>query len=177
MTYPLLALAACTALIGLVCLLAAPFAGTTGWFEHHLQATLSFESLGNGHHGFDWSTAFVSTVSALLGLGLSYLMYAAPSPVPARLAERFRPLYDASVHKFRVDEIYGAVFVQTTRGLAIVCEFLDDYIVNRLVIGVAKLPRIFGRDILAPYQNGLLQFYAAVSGLTVAVLLLILTLL
>ncbi len=177
MTYPLLALAACTALIGLVCLLAAPFAGTTGWFEHHLQATLSFESLGNGHHGFDWSTAFVSTVSALLGLGLSYLMYAAPSPVPARLAERFRPLYDASVHKFRVDEIYGAVFVQTTRGLAIVCEFLDDYIVNRLVIGVAKLPRIFGRDILAPYQNGLLQFYAAVSGLTVAVPLLILTLL
>ncbi len=71
----------------------------------------------------------------------------------------------------------GALFVQTTRGLAIVCEFLDDYLVNRLVIGVAKLPRIFGREVLSPYQNGLVQYYAAVSGLTVAVLLLILTLL
>jgi NADH-quinone oxidoreductase subunit L len=177
MTYPLAALAACTGLIGLVCLLTAPFAGTTGWFEHHLQATLSFESLGQGHHGFDWSTAIVSTVSALLGVGLSYLMYGAPSTVPARMAERFRPLYDASIRKFRVDEVYSAVFVQTTRGLAIVCDFLDDYVVNRLVIGVARLPRTFGRVVLAPYHNGLVQFYAAISGLTVAVLLLILTLL
>ncbi len=107
MTYPLMALAACTALIGLVCLLAAPFAGTTGWFEHHLAATLSFESLGNEHPGFEWLTALLGTVAAVLGLGLSYLMYAAESPVPARLAERFKPLYEASVHKFRVDEIYG----------------------------------------------------------------------
>ncbi len=177
MTYPLVALAACTGLVGLICLLAAPFAGTTGWFEHHLAATLSFESLDHAHHGFDWATALVSTVSALLGVGLSYAMYSEPNPAPARLAERFRPLYEASIHKFRVDEVYSAVFVQTTRGLAIVCEFLDDNMVNRLVSRVARLPRIFGRSTLAPYQNGLVQFYAAVSGLTVAVLLLILTLL
>jgi len=177
MTRPLVALATCTALIGLFCLLAAPFGGTTGWFEHHLRATLSFESLGQGHHGFDWGTAFVSTASALLGLWLSYLMYAARSAVPAQMAQRFKPLYDASVHKFRIDEVYAALFVQTARGLAIVCDFLDEYLVNRLVIGVAKLPRLLGREVLASYQNGLVQFYAAVSGLMVAVLLLILTLL
>jgi proton-translocating NADH-quinone oxidoreductase chain L len=177
MTYPLLALAACTVLIGLICLFAAPFAGTAGWFEHHLARTLSFESLEHAHHGFDWVTAIVSTVSALAGLGLSYAMYAEPSPVPARVAQRVRPLYDASLHKFRVDEIYSALFVQTTRGLAVVCEFLDDYLVHSLVVKLAKLPRSFGRNVLARYQNGLVQFYAAVSGLTVAVLLLILTLL
>ena len=38
------------------------------------------------------------------------------------------------------------------------------------MVGVAKLPRLFGRGVLAPYQNGLIQFYAAVSALSVAVL-------
>jgi NADH-quinone oxidoreductase subunit L len=175
MTYPLITLAGCTILIGVVCLLAGPFAGTTGWFEHYLAATLSFESLGHAQHSFDWETAVLGTVVALLGLGLSYALYAAPSPVPAELVKRFRPLYDASIHNFRVDEVYGALFAQTTWGLAIVCDFFDDYVVNRLVLRIAELPRKLGRGVLAPYQNGLVQFYAAVSGLVLAVLLLILT--
>ena len=86
-------------------------------------------------------------------------------------------MYEASLHKFRVDEIYEWLVVRPTRALAVVCEFLDTYLVDRLVIGVAKLPRLFGRDVLARYQNGLIQFYAAVSALSVAVLLLILVLL
>jgi NADH-quinone oxidoreductase subunit L len=113
----------------------------------------------------------------LAGLWLSYVMYAAPSTVPAVLAGRFRRLYRASVHKFGVDELYQAVFVQTTRGLAIVCGFLDDYPLDGLVMRVAMLPQTIGRGVLARYQNGLVQFYAAVSGLTVVVLLLILALL
>ena len=42
---------------------------------------------------------------------------------------------------------------------------------------MAKLPRFFGRDVLARYQNGLIQYYAAVSALSVAILLFILVLL
>ena len=61
--------------------------------------------------------------------------------------------------------------------LAVVCEFLDTYLVDGLVNGVAKLPRLFGRDVLARYQNGLIQNYAAVSALSVAILLFILVLL
>ena len=45
------------------------------------------------------------------------------------------------------------------------------------MIGVAKLPRLFGRDVLARYQNGLIQNYAAVSALSVVILLFILVLL
>ena len=47
---------------------------------------------------------------------------------------------------------------------------------DRLVIVIAKLPRKVGKDLLAGYQNGLIQFYAAVSALGVAVLLFILLL-
>jgi NADH-quinone oxidoreductase subunit L len=55
--------------------------------------------------------------------------------------------------------------------------FLDVELVDRLVVGIAKLPGKLGRDVLAGYQNGLLQFYAAASALSVVVLLVILLLL
>jgi NADH-quinone oxidoreductase subunit L len=171
MIYPLFVLAGCTVLFGFVCLFAGPFVGPAGWFEHHLHATLGFNDLGQGEHGFDWLTAIVGTLAGLGGIGLAYTMYAEPSPLPARLAERFRGLYDASLHKFWVDEVYDRLVVWPTRALAVVCEFLDDYLVDRLVVAIAKLPRFLGRDVLARYQNGLIQFYAAVSALSVAALL------
>ena len=75
MTYPLVALAGCTVLIGLVCLVAGPFAGTTEWFAHHLHSTFGFETLGHFEHHFDWMTAIVGTLAALGGIGLSYVIY------------------------------------------------------------------------------------------------------
>ena len=178
MTFPLIALAGCTVLIGLICLIAGPFfGGSTEWFAHHLHKTLAFESLGHEEHAFSWMTAIVGTLVGVLGIGLSYVMYAKPSPMPGELAARFRPLYEASLHKFYIDEIYLWVIVRPIRALAVVCEFLDVYLVDRLVIGVAYLPRIISRGRLAPLQNGLIQYYAAVSALSIAALLLILLLL
>ena len=113
-------------------------------------------------------------MAGLSGLGLSYVMYAEPSPIPAQMVERFKPLYEASLHKFGVDALYDRVVIRPTRALALVSDFLDEFLVDRSVIGVAKLPRLFGRDVLARYQNGLIQFYAAASALSAAVLLLIL---
>ena len=164
MTYPLMVLAGCSVLAGLVF-------GPTHWFEHHLEHTLGFEHLGNAAHGFDWITAIVSTVAGLAGIGLAYSLYAQPSPVPGRLANQLRPLYEASLHKFYVDEVYDWVVVKTTRALAVVCEFLDEYLVDRLVLAIARQPRRLAKDLLAGYQNGLIQFYAAVSALGVVLLL------
>jgi NADH-quinone oxidoreductase subunit L len=169
MTYPLFVLAAGAALAGLIF-------GPTGLFEHHLHGTLAFELLRYRENLFDWMTAIVSTLAGLLGIGLAYRLYAEPSPVPARLAGRFRRLYEASLHKFYVDEVYDWLAVKTTWALAVVSEFLDVYVVDQLVWGIARLPRKFGKDLLAGYQNGLLQFYAAVSALGVAVLLWVLLL-
>ncbi len=169
MTYPLLILAGCAVLAGI-------FFGPTHLFEEHLHKTLGWELLGHGEYGFDLATALVSTVAGLLGIGLAYRFYAAESPVPGQLATRFRPLYEASLNKFYVDEAYDWVVVKLTKAVAIVCEFLDIYLVDQLVIGIAKLPRKLGKDLLAGYQNGLIQFYAAASALGVAVLLFILLL-
>jgi NADH-quinone oxidoreductase subunit L len=178
MTIPLIALAVCTGLIGLICLVAGPlFGGPTEWFARHLHKTLAFESLGHAEHAFSWMTAIIGTLVGVLGIGLSYAMYGQPSTIPGLLAGRLGPLYEASRHKFYVDEIYQWVVVGPTRALAVVCEFLDVYLVDRLVIGVAHIPRLIGRDRLAAYQNGLIQFYVAASAVSVAVLLVILLLL
>ncbi len=172
MIYPLVILAAGAFVVGMI------FGPWTHWFEHHLEWTLGFEGLVHPEHphGYDWPTIIVGTLVGVLGIGLSYLMYANPSPIPGQLAARLRRLYWASYDKFYVDEFYDLVIIRPLRFLAAVCAFLDEWLVHGLVVGTAWVPRIFGREVLAPFQNGLIQFYAAVSALGVAVLLWILLL-
>jgi NADH-quinone oxidoreductase subunit L len=173
MTYPLIALAVCAALVGLVF-------GPTGWFEHHIARTFAFENLTvpeHPHH-FDVMTALVGTLAGVLGLGLSYLLYAQPSPIPARLTRSLRPLYLASYHKFKVDEFYEMVVILPVRAFAWFCSVFDEWFLHgALVRGTALLPRLVGREVLAPLQNGLIQYYAAVSALGIAGLLWLLLLL
>ena len=51
-------------------------------------------------------TVLVGTLAGVVGLLLSYRLYAVPSTIPEELAVRFLPLYRASHEKFWVDEIY-----------------------------------------------------------------------
>ena len=169
MTVPLLILAVCATLVGLVF-------GPTGWFEHHLELT---RQLHPAEHtvaqGFDWLTATLGTAVGLLGLGLSYVFYANDvrvSPIPARMAESLRPLYRASVAKFGIDELYSMVVVWPTRMLGHVADFLDKFLVDGLVQFVAIIPQSLGKHGFARIQNGLVQYYAAVTALSVTVLLL-----
>ena len=166
MWIPLVILAGCALSVGLIF-------GPTHWFEHHLEKTPGFDALGHSsaEHGFDWTTAIAGTLAGVLGLGLSYLMYASPSPIPGRIAASIRPLYRASYNKFGVDEFYNAVVIAPTRLLAHISKFVDTYIVDGLVRLAAWFPRFVGREALSPLQNGLVQFYAASTALGVALLL------
>ncbi len=176
MTYPLLILAACAVLVGLIF-------GPFGLFEHHLAQTPQFESLkplAEASHveeiepKTDWLTMLAGTLAAFAGLGLSAIFYLKPSPWPARLASGLRPLYNASYHKFYIDEFYTALIIWPTRFLGLAANFLDKFLVSNLVELVAWLPRFFGRSFFSRSQNGLVQRYAAVTALGVAFLLFVL---
>ena len=170
MTGPLLALAVCAFGAGWLF-------GPTGFFEHHLEKTLGFEHLPEAvKHQTDVATPVIGLAAALLGIALSYLLYAKPSNTPAVIAARIAPLYRASLNKFYVDEFYAAVVVRPLGALASVAEFIDVYIVDGLVRLTAWVPRCFGQYVLARYQNGLIQYYAAVTALGVAGLIWILLL-
>jgi hypothetical protein len=66
--------------------------------------------------------------------------------------------------------------VQPTLVAAKIVEFLDIYLVDGLVRLTSWVPRLIGREILGPFQNGLIQSYAAMTALGVALLLVILLL-
>lgn len=163
MTYPLIALAVCTVLVGVV------FGPFTGWFEHQILSTPGFEELGHTSHGTDWLSAGLGTLAALLGLGLSAVFYRGTSTIPTRIAGAIGPLYRMSYTKFRVDELYGRIVVLPALMAARVSGFFDVYAIDGLVRGIGWLPRAVGTHLLARYQNGLIQFYAAASALCVAV--------
>jgi NADH-quinone oxidoreductase subunit L len=167
MTIPLIILAVCAATVGIIF-------GPTHLFEHHLGHTFGFETLGHAEHRFDVLTAIVGTIAGVLGIALAWVLYGRPSPVPARLASQLRPLYLASYNKFWVDEFYDWVVIRPLWAVAAVLAFLDENLVHGLVRATAWVPRLFGREVLAPFQNGLIQFYAAVTALGVTGLLWIL---
>ncbi len=169
MTIPLIVLAAGALLVGMIF-------GPTHWFSHHLERTPGLELLGYVEPTTSWLAALgmgaLGTVVGLAGLGLSYWFYAIPNPIPARLATRLRPLYEASYRKFWVDEIYNRTVIAFTWFWAHFCRLFDEYVVDGLVGLTAWMPRFVGRDLLAPFQNGLIQFYAAVTALGLTVLML-----
>ena len=168
MTIPLIILAVCAVLVGMIF-------GPSGLFEHHLEHTPGLERPEHAAgHAMDWVTPIAGTLVGLLGLGLSYLFYAQPSPWPSRLASQLKPLYLASLNKFYVDELYTRVIVLPTRFLGLTAEFLDKFLVDGLVQGVSWVPRLVGRYVLGPIQNGLIQYYAAVTAMSVGALLIIL---
>ena len=173
MTYPLMALAFCALFAGLVF-------GPTGWFEGQISSMIGFKALNltehHGEHGWDWLSIGAGTLAGVLGIGLSYLFYGNPSLIPGRITARIRPLYQLSLDKFRVDEIYDRIVIGPTMILTRIAAFFDTYIIDNLVRLVALMPRLLGRDLLAPYQNGLIQYYAAVTAFGVAGMLAILLL-
>ena len=181
MTVPLMILAVCAVLVGLVF-------GASGLFERHLEKTFAFEDLiprsihraeaahAGPAHAPAGATPYVGVLAGVLGIGLAYVLYASPSPIPGRVASTFGRAYRASLNKFYVDEMYGALILKPLAWTTTITQFLDDYVVRGLVLAVSWVPRIIGRYMLAPFQNGLVQFYAGVTAAGVVLLLWILLL-
>jgi NADH-quinone oxidoreductase subunit L len=166
MTLPLIVLAVCAVLVGIVF-------GPTHLFEHHLEMTPGFHALAGEEHAADYVTPVVGTLVGVLGIGLSWVLYGKPSEVPGSLARQIKPLYLASYRKFGIDELYNGVVVWPVKFTAYLAAFFDRYVIDGLVNVVARAPRLLGREGLAPFQNGLVQFYAAATALVLAVLLLV----
>jgi NADH-quinone oxidoreductase subunit L len=110
----------------------------------------------------------VSSVVALAGIGVAWVLYVLQPGLPAELARALQGLYQLSLNKFHVDELYDAFIVRPFEGLAAFCRIFDLYVVDGIVDLVGHIPRLFG-ELFRPVQNGLVQFYALamVLGLTV----------
>jgi NADH-quinone oxidoreductase subunit L len=168
MTFPLLVLSIFALAIGFA---VGPLMPHAIEFAHFLAKTPGFPHQEHAEH-LNWALMGISTVFALAGTGVAYAMYVARPALAGETARAVPALYQLSLNKFHIDELYNAFIIKPLRGISSFLGGFDLHIVDGLVDLVGSVPRLLGM-LFRPVQNGLVQFYALtmVLGLTMIVLL------
>jgi NADH-quinone oxidoreductase subunit L len=161
MWMPLVILAAFAVGIGLLL-------GPTHWFAHALAKTAGWPELTEGSH---IGLMIISSVVAVAGIGVAYLMYVVQPGLAGRFAAGAQWLYHLSLNKFYIDELYDIFIINPLNTVTRGCLILDTNIVDELVNLVGEVPQLIGQ-LFRPVQNGLVQFYALAMVLGLAVFLL-----
>ena len=151
--------------------LLGPVMPPTFQFSHYLGMGLPRTE---GEEGVKWGLMALSAVIAVGGVGLAYLMYVRQPDLPGKLAASAQGLYQLSLNKFHIDELYDTFLLAPLRGVTVFCRIFDQYVIDGLVDLLGHVPRLLGAR-FRPVQNGLVQFYALamVLGLTVFLLVLV----
>ena len=163
MTFPMLLLAVPAVVSGF---LANPLHSAWGlgivpvhWFSEHL-GHVSLVSLHAP--AFSYTMAIVSTVLALAGIGLAYLMYYARRVSPERVTAPIQPLYQAAYRKYYFDEAYEDWITRRAfySGVAGTTDWLDKNVIDRTGDTVGFFGRNLGKAI-ALLETGQVQAYGA----------------
>jgi NADH-quinone oxidoreductase subunit L len=162
MTIPLMILAVFALGVGLA-------VGPTELFGHMVAKTQYFPQAVE--HEPNYPVMIGSTLVVLGGIFLAWLMYVVSPALPGKLAAGMQGLYQLSLNKFYIDELYVSFIIKPVRGLAEFCRIIDAQVVDGLVDTTGEVPRLAGA-LFRPVQNGLLQFYALAMmlGLTVFII-------
>jgi len=109
------------------------FAGWVGlpWL-HHGFSSFVYHGEHMEHHP-SYILMVVSTIVALSGIGLAYLIYYKKKISADALAEKFGFLYKLSYNKFYFDEIYDALIIKPLLGFTKVMWWFDGNIIDGLV--------------------------------------------
>ncbi len=163
MTFPLIALAVPSALIGLV---GTPFVNYFEAFIHPpSEAVEPLLPWSEAFADFEWSEFLIMGGSSvgigLIGITLAVLMYSSQKIDPAAIASKIKPLYQLSKNKWYIDEIYDVVFVKGCRNLAKQVLAIDIRIVDGIVNLAGFVTLVTGEG-LKYFENGKAQFYALI---------------
>jgi NADH-quinone oxidoreductase subunit L len=97
-------------------------------------------------HAMHWAHYPAMGLSILLGgLGilLAFTMYQWKKISAENIAEKVKTLYNGSLNKWYIDEIYSSTFINGTLGLGNLLSWFDKWIVDGIVNGSATLTRVF----------------------------------
>jgi len=152
--------------------------GLVGWFSE-------FVYHGEPYHAHaSWTLMIVSSVVALSGISLAYLMYYKKVIDPVKMGQRFRPVYLLLYNKWYFDELYDLILIRPIMAFARfwwsfdasvvdglvnlvgrltvlwadIKQWVDTWIVDGAVNGSGWLVRSFGQ-LLRFTQTGAVQFY------------------
>jgi NADH-quinone oxidoreductase subunit L len=151
MTVPLMILAFFSIVSGW---LALPILwGEESPFERFLEPSLrgvetDTAAITFGHHTLlvEYALMAASVAFVALGCWLAYKLYLENPKLHTRLAESWPRLHNLLIHKYYVDEIYDALFVNRIMDLSTALGLFDSRVIDGLgVDGAGWLARIFSR--------------------------------
>ena len=149
MTFPLVALAALSI--------------ATGYFgiPEFLQPSFSGGEGGGIHHGAAATGIMVAaSLAGLLGIAAAYVLYVKSPDLPDRLMNRWRLLYQLSLNKWYVDEVYDRTIVNPTFQIADqLWKRVDVRVIDGAVNGIARGVAWCGW-VVRLIQSGQVQHYA-----------------
>ena len=112
--------------------------------------------------GEEWLLAGTSVTAALIGLFFAYLLYYKNPGLPDRITSKMHGIYMMVLHKYYVDEGYGAIFVKPLLALSTVVLWrgVDQGVIDGLVNGAGAASKGVGNE-LRQMQSGNIRSYAA----------------
>lgn len=172
MTVPLMILAFFSITIGWI--------GIPGAIIHHVNLFGDFlaPAFPAVHHGgaesrgLELGLMVFSVIVALAGWRLAYILYVKKTSIPDAIAEKFKGLYTLLLNKYRVDEVYNAIFVDgLVHKLARFLHTMGDVkiidgFINWSAAAIGRTSEQ-GRKL----QTGFVQEYAFIMGLGLVVLM------
>jgi NADH-quinone oxidoreductase subunit L len=180
MTIPLIILALLSIVGGLV--LGVP--PEHGWIHRFLGAVVSHgparlagglaeaaamveeHSSGGGLHALDVLLMIISVLVGALGWALAWFLYTRRTDIPARLAIRYRDVYEVLLNKYWVDELYEYIFVRGGKALANLLWGFDERVVDGAVNGASHM------TVQTSEESGRFDLYTidgSVNGLSVVI--------
>ncbi len=138
-----------------------------GWigierFAAYLAPSVGATSGEGGSAGLEWTLAGIAVAAALLGWLIAHRLYKSRPETSAQLAASMSGSYNLLLHKYWVDELYGAVIVKPILATS---RYVLEWVVDGAILGGAAwlLGGIatLGGAILQRWQSGNLRSYAA----------------
>ena len=155
-------------------LLAVPKHWITEFFEHGVAPVLSSDAPHLVLPKFNLLIAAISTVIALIGMGLATALYQRGSSRERDPLESAGLLHRLLADRYYIDTLYEGALVRRAfyRAFAGAIDWFDKNVVDRIVDAIAAVFRNFGRIFLAPLQTGEVQAYGLAVALGTLIILL-----
>ena len=126
------------------------------WYLHHTPGLPH-----SGHFETDYLMMAISSVLAIAGIAVAYLMYVVSPGIAQNLKRGLGFAFQISHEGLYIDWCGYKFIASPLRGFATICEFFDRWVVDTLVDCFGFLPGLFG-SIIRPVQNGFVQHYGTV---------------
>jgi NADH-quinone oxidoreductase subunit L len=112
--------------------------------------------------GEEWLLAGTSVGAALIGLFFAYLLYYKRPELPDRITAKMHGIYTMVLHKYYIDEGYGAIFVKPLLALSAIVLWrgVDQGVIDGLVNSAGTSSKGIGNE-LRRMQSGNIRSYAA----------------